>query len=327
MSRPEIEAASIATALRGFPLREPAGWVDTLLALALAVVAPLVALRFRSSWPSRPGRRGRASTSSPPSSRSTPARSCHGPGAGRRARRAARRRCWSRGRRSPRHQPRARPDHARGGNQRTRRLRALLLLVAAFGVVTVTLVAAGRQRAARRPLDRRLALQRARHAARRRDVVWSGSTTRRYDTARRPIRSGVSWYAARSATSPRRRGGDRGRRRVLRAGPQTEKADAQLIEAMHDADRVILSATATESGRPTRAHRFGKGLAYSRRRPGDRARGQGRGRPRAADDIRQAAAHGLPARGGRGELGRRIDTPAGRSAWIDYAGPARTIPT
>jgi adenylate cyclase len=44
LSGPEIEAAAIATAQRGFPLAPAAGWVDTLLALLVAGAAPLSAL-------------------------------------------------------------------------------------------------------------------------------------------------------------------------------------------------------------------------------------------------------------------------------------------
>jgi adenylate cyclase len=46
MSGPETQAAAIATALRGFPLGAAPGWVDWLLLIALAAVAPLAAARF-----------------------------------------------------------------------------------------------------------------------------------------------------------------------------------------------------------------------------------------------------------------------------------------
>src|SRR5262249_35726586 len=46
MSAPEIEAAAMETALRGFPLGPAAGWVNLLLAVLLAVIAPLAALRL-----------------------------------------------------------------------------------------------------------------------------------------------------------------------------------------------------------------------------------------------------------------------------------------
>ena len=48
MSGPDIEAALVANALDDFPLREAAGWIDIVLILVMAAVAPLVALRFGS---------------------------------------------------------------------------------------------------------------------------------------------------------------------------------------------------------------------------------------------------------------------------------------
>ena len=61
----------IATALDDFPLRDAPGWLDVLLIVALASVAPLVALRFgalaRSPRPWSP----RRCSSSARSSRST----------------------------------------------------------------------------------------------------------------------------------------------------------------------------------------------------------------------------------------------------------------
>ncbi len=47
MAAPELQAGAIATALAGFPLHEAAWWVDALIILVLAVVGPLVALRWR----------------------------------------------------------------------------------------------------------------------------------------------------------------------------------------------------------------------------------------------------------------------------------------
>jgi CHASE2 domain-containing sensor protein len=46
MSGVELEAASAATALNGFPLRDGPGWLDVVLIVVLAAVGPLVALRF-----------------------------------------------------------------------------------------------------------------------------------------------------------------------------------------------------------------------------------------------------------------------------------------
>jgi adenylate cyclase len=46
MPGPEVHAAAIATALRGFPLSTAPAWVDWLLLVALGAMAPLVAARF-----------------------------------------------------------------------------------------------------------------------------------------------------------------------------------------------------------------------------------------------------------------------------------------
>ncbi len=46
LSGPAIEAAAISTAQRGYPLAPAAGWVDTLLALLVAAAAPLLAIPF-----------------------------------------------------------------------------------------------------------------------------------------------------------------------------------------------------------------------------------------------------------------------------------------
>ena len=46
MPGPEIQAAAIATALADFPLDDAPNWLDWLLIVALAAVAPLVGLRF-----------------------------------------------------------------------------------------------------------------------------------------------------------------------------------------------------------------------------------------------------------------------------------------
>ena len=47
MSGPEIQGNAIATVLDGLSLRSPGGWVDGLLIVAFALVAPLAALRLR----------------------------------------------------------------------------------------------------------------------------------------------------------------------------------------------------------------------------------------------------------------------------------------
>ena len=55
MPGPEIQAAAAWTALEGFPLRNGPGWLDVLLAVALAVLTPLLALRFKVVIPAIAG--------------------------------------------------------------------------------------------------------------------------------------------------------------------------------------------------------------------------------------------------------------------------------
>ncbi len=50
MSGPEIQAAAIETALHGFPLRSAPGWLNVLLIVLCAGLAPLSALRLRALW-------------------------------------------------------------------------------------------------------------------------------------------------------------------------------------------------------------------------------------------------------------------------------------
>jgi adenylate cyclase len=47
MAGPEIQAASITTALDGFPLHSAPDWLNALLVVVLGIAAPLAALRFR----------------------------------------------------------------------------------------------------------------------------------------------------------------------------------------------------------------------------------------------------------------------------------------
>jgi adenylate cyclase len=141
MAGPEIRAAVVATALAGFPLRDAPGWVVWVAIVALALVAPLVALRTGPFVAFIAGlvavalffvvaqvafNDGRIVAVVPPLAAALTSMAATA--------------CLVRGERpvwldrfldfvSP----------ARGGNSRTRRLRALLLLSAAFGAVAIPL--------------------------------------------------------------------------------------------------------------------------------------------------------------------------------------------
>ena len=225
MSRARGRApASIATALDGFPLRDAARLGRRAADRRCSpLVAPLVALRFGASLGRRRGCVGASrSTSSSRSSRSTAASilAVVPPLA------AARRRA---GRRAARSHARAsrpainrlldRSARARG-NQRTRRLRALLLLVARSASSRSTLLAEADN--ALRRLDLATvdyALQRARRGAaagRRR-----GRRDRRQDAQRRPEADVPVRRATARATSIRN---------LTKAGAEVIAFDVQFTE-------------------------------------------------------------------------------------------------
>lgn len=139
---PEIQAAAISTALAGFPLREAPVWAVWLAIVALAFVAPLVAARWGPFFGVMSGllalalyavvaqvafNRGQVLLLAPPAAAGLTAMLATA------ALVQGTRPAWVDGildRVSP----------ARGGNRRTHRLRALLLLSAAFFCVAIPLV-------------------------------------------------------------------------------------------------------------------------------------------------------------------------------------------
>lgn len=330
MARPEVEAAAISTALRGFPLREAAGWLSTLLALAVAVVAPLVALRYRVLVAAAAGLaavavfllaaqlafNGGTIIAIVPALAGALVGITGAVLVSRPQESPAISRLLDRLTRS-------------GGNQRTRRLRALLLLAAAFSVVTLAVVgyAADALRGADlQTVDMRFSVRgtEAPHP----DVVVVGVDDKTLNTDPKPTYPlGRELYA-------------RTIRNLTKAGaaviavdvefsepsPTGEKADNQLIEAIHDAPRVILSTTSTDGAGLTPLISFGKGLAYTGGQPAITLvvkDSDGRVR-RMIFGKQKLTGFGLAA--AEMMLGRRIDTPEGRTAWIDFAGPGRTIP-
>src|SRR6185437_2163295 len=50
MSGPELQANAIETVLRGFPLRSGSSWLDIVVIAVLALVPPLLGLRFSAVW-------------------------------------------------------------------------------------------------------------------------------------------------------------------------------------------------------------------------------------------------------------------------------------
>jgi adenylate cyclase len=330
MSRAEVDAASIQTALRGFPLRAAPTWLDWLFALTLGLVAPLLALRFRvaiafaagllatvlflvaaqlafgqdSIWAIVPplaaaltGMVGTLLISHPIES----------PAVNRILDRLT----------------------PRGGNQRARRLRALLLLTAALSVVTLALVADAAKllrSADYSTIDLRFSLRGAQPP--RNDVVVVGIDDRTLNTKPKPTYPlGRELYATVI-------------RNLTKAGASTiaidvqfteespkPKSDAQLIEAVHDARKVVLSTTENETSGLTSVFSFGKGLAYSRGIPAiTLVVKDSDGRVRRMLFSKQKL-ESFPMAAAEAQAGHRIVTPEGRTAWIDYAGKNLTIKT
>ena len=281
--RRRSQAAAIATALAGFPLHDGAG-------LARRCCSSLAARRARAA--------GRAAL------RSAGRRCVAGAGRDRRVprRRPVRvQRRLDRGRSSRRWparssgsfgtlllgapapiagaQPRAGPDRrARRGNQRTRRLRALLLLGAAFGVVAVALVARRRPRCCATRIystvDLRFGVRGSEAAAegrrarrdRRQDV--QRPTEAEWPLDRDALREGASQpHQGRgegdrrtTSSSPRTSGDHEGRRRA-RSRPCTTRR------------KVVLSTTETDDERhDADVLRSARGWRTAGRHPGDHAR-------------------------------------------------------
>jgi adenylate cyclase len=328
MSRAEVDAAAVDTALRGFPLHAPAGWVDVLLALLVAAVAPLVALWARVLVACAAGvlalaaylvaaqiafdhdtvltivpviagavtgLLGTALVSHPTES----------PAVNRVLDRLTR----------------------KGGNQRTRRVRALLLLVAAFSVVSVTLLAdAARllRNADYSTVDMRFSLRGKQPAPK--DVVIVALDDKTLNSDPKPTYPlSRDWYA-------------RTVRNLSRAGAKAiaidvefseesgnTKADNQLVEALHDARNVVLSTTASDSGGGTPLISFGKGLGYTGGIPAiTLVTKDSDGRVRRMLLGKQNLPT-FPIAAAEAYLGHPLALPEGRTAWIDYAGPVRTV--
>ncbi|WP_028067164.1 CHASE2 domain-containing protein [Solirubrobacter soli] len=328
MPRPEVEAAAVSTALRGFPMRAPAAWLDLLLALLVAAAAPLLALRFRvviafgaglvvllaylvaaqlafgndvvmTVVPVLAGAvvglLGTAAVSRPTES-------------------PAINRVLDLVTRS-------------GGNQRTRRVRALLLLVAGFSVVSVTLLADAAKLLRNvdySTVDMRFSLRGEKPAPK--DVVIVAIDDKTLTTDPKPSYPlPRDWYAdtIRNLT--------KAGAKVLAVDVQFSEAseepkkDNALIESLHDARNVILSTTESDSAGGTQLFSFGKGLAYTGGQPAiTLVVKDSDGRVRRLLFGKQMLTS-FPVAAAEAYLGRPIVRPQGRSAWIDYAGKDHTV--
>jgi adenylate cyclase len=328
MSRPEVEAAAVSTALRGFPLREASGWLDALLAMLVAFVAPLVALRFRIAIAFAAGMVAFAAFL-------VAAQLAFGGGtiiavvpalAG-----AVTGLLGTLLVSHPTESPaisrlldRITPN---GGNQRTRRLRALLLLVAAFSVVTVTLVADAAKLLRNvdySTVDMRFSIRGTQPAPQ--DVVVVAIDDKTLNTDPKPTYPLGRELYARTIRNLTKAGASVIAIDVVFAEESPNpKADAQLIEAIHDARKVILSTAESETSGMTPLFSFGKGLTYTGGIPAiTLVAKDSDGRVRRMFFGKQM----LPSfalAAAEAKVGHPIATPEGRTAWIDYAGPGRTV--
>ena len=256
----------------GFPLHAAPGWLTSLLAVVLAVVAPLVALRFgtRSAARVGAGRGARAFLVAaqlafndgtiiavvPPLA---------GAFVGPRPARCS----------SPPPQRSARVDRfldritAKTGNQRTRRLRALLLLGAAFVVVTRRRSSPTRAHVLRTrgPLDRRQRFRVRGMQPPRRDVVVAAIDDKTFDSCRREFPIPRDIYA--------------------RVDPQPDQG-----RCVGHRDDVQFTEPSRQEGR----QRAGRGRARrAQRRPLDHRRRRRPARPRSSASARASpTAAGVP---------------------------------
>ena len=328
MPGPEVHAAAIVTALRGFPLSTAPAWVDWLLLVALAAVAPLVAARFGTAMglaagvlavlaflggaqiafgqdvilailpavaAALTGIVGALLIANPVSypwvNRVLDAVSRHG-----------------------------------AFNQVTRRVRTLLLIGCALSVALTALL-----------LD-------ATDALRRLELT---TVNQRFDVrGPEPPPAGVVLVAVDDKTFStlqqqwpfNRRLHARAIRQLTTAGARviaydvqfTEQtdpdADNALIEAVRASGRVVLAATEVGEGGTTNIFGGDTGLSYSRATPGN-----SNFAPDVDDRIRRMpfASQGLESfslASARLARGRAIATPPGDdTAWIDFAGPPPSV--
>jgi adenylate cyclase len=326
MSGPEIEANAAATALDGFPLHENDGWNNWLLAAAVGLVAPLVAMRLGSVLGLLAGLLAliayliglQIAFSHGAILDALPVLAGAAVGLAGTVVVA---------------NPVATPwfdrflSRVAGEGGRTRRLRALLLMTAALLVICAVGVGA------------------ATHVLRRADLSTVDMRFKARGT--QPSPASVALVAVDETTFDQLPGHpqwpfDRGlHARVLqnltKAGAKvvafdiqfTEqdkaKGDNALIEAVHDAPHVVLSTTNVFGGE-TRLLSWGKGLQYSRGVPGVTiVTNDADGRVRRMQFVSQGL-DTFPVAAAR--LAKpSLTLPPGNSAWIDYPGPPGVVST
>ncbi|HEX6026358.1 MAG TPA: adenylate/guanylate cyclase domain-containing protein [Solirubrobacter sp.] len=327
MSKPEITAAATATALAGFPLDEGAGWIGVLAIVLLALAAPVAALRLRATVALAVGLAAAAAyaivvqlafnagTILPlmPQLAAAAVATVGAVIAAQPARAEWVDRALDR-------------VSGRRGNQRTRRLRALLLLCGALGIAAVTLVADAAN--ALRTLDNSTVDRRFRirgPVPPPTDVVVVGIDDKTLATP------GVQYPVARAMQAQVIENLAKAGAGVIAydlevSEPSDDaKGDAAFIEAVRDASNVVLATTDVFPLSSTQVLAFGNGLAYSRGQPAlaqviEDADGRVRRMPFSFEGLplfSLVAAERL--------RGQPVELPPGDDAWIPYAGPEYTL--
>ncbi len=327
MPGPEVQAAAIAAALERFPLDEAPDWVDWLLIVALGAVAPIVGYRFGTAIGLLAGLlavaaflggvviafgQGVVLSIVPPLA----AASVGLVGTLLLA--------------NPVAHPRFNRfldivSPAEGMNLRTRRLRAVMLLGTA---VSVALLGLGFQavdvlkKLELTTVDRRFDIRGERPPG---PVVVVAIDDKTFDE----LGSFTFPFSRNLHARVIRRLADAGAKVIVYDVQFTERsgndaADTRLIEATRAAGNVVLSTTEVAEDGSTAIFGGGEVLAYSRGVPANgNAVNDDDGRirrfpfqPQKLDSLATAAL----------DFGGGIKTPPGETAWIDYAGPTRSVP-
>ena len=328
MSGPELQASAIATALDGFPLHT-AGWVDWLLILALASIAPLVAMRFGTAVALIVGviavpafllgaqlafNEGVIVSIIPPLAAAftslvgtvlvaNPASSP-----------------WV-------NRVLDRVSSGEGMNLRTRRLRALMLVGTAFFVLVFGLAfQAGNvlERLELVTVDNRFDIRGSQPPGPVTVVAIDDETFNELGSAQWPFTRALHTKVIRQLKKA-------GAKVIIYDVQFTEPSgnddnDTALIDTVRAARNVVLSSTEISEDGTTRIFGGGEALEYSRGIPGNGnvendVDGRVRRVPYDSQKLESLSMAALRV----ARNGRPVSHPPGDSAWIDYAGPPRTV--
>jgi adenylate cyclase len=325
---PEIQAATISTALAGFPLDEAPDWVDWLLIVALAAVAPLVGYRFGTPAGLLAGLVAAAAFAGgailafdegvvvsvvPPLAAAfvglVGTLLLANPVA------------------HPRMNRFLDAITREGMNQRTRRLRAVMLLGTAAGVALLGLGFQALnilERAELSTVDQRFEIRGQRPPG---PVVVVAIDDKTFDEVRNPQWPFRRTLHARVVDQLKKAGAKVIVYDVQFTEPSAfPAADEALIESVRAAGNVVMSTTEVADDGSTNIFGGGEVLAYSRAVPAngnvlkdvDGRLRRFQFRPQNLESLSVAALNV--------GSGRDVPTPEGDDAWNDYAGDRRSVP-